>query len=191
MHPGLPPPSHTGRSHRLVSLEHVERKRPQKGPSWVGWSPSSHGIRHLLCQSLSCGRNGGNGQDPGAFLGGCWGDLGLTAGACLRSLDHPSWSLEAVDLSEGTGGPEQGLPWSSVPTSADCSPSLGLKLPAPPLPGYICPEGPCHWPPASPHSLQVPRPRPPFLPHLGARTGSRVKRPRASGSQMCRGPSPF
>ena len=126
-------------------------------------------------------------------VGGTWASLQehVCAWGPLRSLDHASWSLEAVDLFEGTGGPEQGLPWSPVPMPANCSLSLGLKLSAPPLPGYICPAGPCHWPPASPHSLQVPRPRPPFLPHLGARTGSRVKRPRASCSQMCRGPSPF
>ena len=53
-----------------------------------------------------------------------------------------------------------------------------------PVPGYICPEGPCRWPPASPHSLQVSRPHSPSSPTLeqGQDQGSRGQEPAVPSS---------
>lgn len=55
-------------------------------------------------------------------------------------------------------------PWHPEALCLQTVPLLQAEALSLPVPGYICPEGPGSWPPASPYSLQVPGPVPLPLP---------------------------
>ena len=128
-------------------------------------------------------RERGNEQEPGASLGVLGGPgprcRGRSVWEPLRSLDHPSWSLEAVDHVQDMVQ-SRAWPWPPGVLCLQTVRLLRAEALSLPVPGYICPEGPCRWPPASPHSpLQVSRPRSPSSPTLerGQGQGSRGQEP--------------
>ena len=75
-----------------------------------------------------------------------------SSGPCPRHGSEQGWTVSRA------------WPWRPEALCLQTVPLLQAEALSLPVPGYICPEGPCSWPPASPHSLQVPGPVPLPLP---------------------------